>query len=1065
MISSNPYNKQLLENLILTSFIKFGNISSAKLLNSLKNLGYYYATQGGISLSFQDFLLSHIKTCLQNTLHDHEKNINIKIIENKYDLIESYEATLDLWNEITNLLKVKIIDYYQNYTPLNNLFIMCTSGARGNLAQLVQLLGFRGLMSDADGNIIDVPVVNSFYSGLSLLDYIICSYGSRKGVVDTALKTADSGYLTRRLVYVLHDLILTEVDCQTQNGILIFSYNNTLLKQFIGRTLVLIKIKNKLIYYNKPLTYKLFFYLRNLKNNITILKFRSSLTCTIYNNICQTCYGWELNNFRKITIGSNIGVIAAQAIGEPGTQLTMRTFHTGGTYENFEIELIRAPETGKLILPKYSTFSNNILTSSKSTIYLITWSGKILALKCPKNMTYDYPLISYINKNDIIGYYPVITTSNFTDILEDNTLKDNNDINYLTEKDFEKLDKKELELKLSYFSILTPMSGKITYYNTYSYIYNLKYKFIYNKSYFWLKAGRIITIPNNCKYNSFTKLFNYKPFAYLNLITPYSGILFITLNTLEFKTKLKNYKINLQYFQNIFLKLNLQLNCFYKLLFFSKNYQFFDAYSLLGYLTIYTKYTGSLYFASKKKYTLFSKLYLVTELDTYKVYSDINISPIYQLTSNIYNTYIKKEGLTYIYQYLFPVILPNNTLINFYNSDFFEENCCIGVLAHKSNAAADIVQGLPKLEDLLNGVKSYNTAKLVSNPSILLYTPDTNLVITYKYINNILIYIYKSLPTSRYQNEIIKLYFFSNIFYFKNLLYFNNKLYLGYLVLNPYKFIGIQKLKFIKFSKLSIKFYKILNNTLYTYLKFNPNSFYIKQLKNNIFFYNLTTKKFFVLKYFINIQSNTIHSSNMLLYTSGQFLDLGEPYTFGGISLEKLLLTFYYYHIKFNGYYKGLKISLLKFNIIFLNTFLGIYDAQNIFVHYTYFEILIKYLISYGEIFYCGNTNFYYMELIDLKYIYELFKVYNSSFKKYLCPLIIPRNFSILTINSLKSGFLTISSYQNTRFLLVDKTLRGVTDWITGLKEHLITGQLLHTGSTYLEPILSLNHLYNFKKF
>ena len=248
---------------------------------------------------------------------------------------ERFQSIIDSWNIATESLKNRIIDYYQNFDPANNLYIMAFSGARGNMSQVRQLVGMRGLMSDQDGKIIDLPIRTNFREGLSSIDYIISSYGARKGIVDTALKTADSGYLTRRLIYIAQDLVIREVNCHTENGIIVLVNSKSNLSNILGRQVINIEANS--LSQEKKLNYKDSLLSENslieLKKFAPLkLNLRSPLVCKSHGSVCQACYGWDLAQKRLISLGDAVGIIAAQSIGEPGTQLTMRTFHTGGIF-------------------------------------------------------------------------------------------------------------------------------------------------------------------------------------------------------------------------------------------------------------------------------------------------------------------------------------------------------------------------------------------------------------------------------------------------------------------------------------------------------------------------------------------------------------------------------------------------------------------------------------------------------------------------------------------------------------------------------------------------------------
>ena len=215
MLLNRTVTKKILEKLDHETFSQFGIIQCSSLLDSLKLLGFYYATNAGISINLEDLKTPDLKEDCIETANNEIADVSTKWQQGYVSDTERFQRIIDSWNIATESLKNKIIDYYKNFDPTNNLYIMSFSGARGNMSQVRQLVGMRGLMSDQEGKIIDLPIQRNFREGLSSIDYIISSYGARKGIVDTALKTADSGYLTRRLIYLAQDLVIRELDCKT----------------------------------------------------------------------------------------------------------------------------------------------------------------------------------------------------------------------------------------------------------------------------------------------------------------------------------------------------------------------------------------------------------------------------------------------------------------------------------------------------------------------------------------------------------------------------------------------------------------------------------------------------------------------------------------------------------------------------------------------------------------------------------------------------------------------------------------------------------------------------------
>ncbi len=334
-------NKQMdkggLKNLLSQIYLEYGGAKTAELANTLKNLGYKYATKSGVTISIADLSVPAVKKdLLKQAEEEIEKSTN-RYLKGEITEVERYTKVIDTWSETTAKLTEQVVE---NFDKLNPVYMMAFSGARGNLSQVSQLVGMRGLMADAQGQIIDLPIKSNFKEGLSVTEYIISSYGARKGLVDTALKTADSGYLTRRLVDVAQDVIIRAKDCGTDKYINMKPIMDgdtvivPLIDRLLGRTVaqdILDANGNVLVKANTTLDRN---DIRKIKNlNLTELKVRSGLTCGLDYGVCQKCYGWALTTQKPVDIGEAIGIIAAQSIGEPGTQLTMRTFHTGGVFK------------------------------------------------------------------------------------------------------------------------------------------------------------------------------------------------------------------------------------------------------------------------------------------------------------------------------------------------------------------------------------------------------------------------------------------------------------------------------------------------------------------------------------------------------------------------------------------------------------------------------------------------------------------------------------------------------------------------------------------------------------
>ena len=395
-------NKRQLKNLMSCAFHNYGVVKSSIIADKVKNLTFHYATKSGISLSIEDLRIPQKKRSLigltNNEVETTEQHYEIGNITN----IERFQKVIDIWNNASNFLKEEVVTYFRESDPFNSLYIMAFSGARGNISQVRQLVGMRGLMADPQGQIIDLPIKSNFREGLTVTEYIISSYGARKGLVDTALRTADSGYLTRRLVDVAQDIIVREEDCYTQDGLLKSelinetSPNLSIKDRMIGRLLARPLMQtdtNKLLPRNTQLTSNLLDELTPL--DLDQLKVRSPLTCNSIRSICRNCYGWHLAYSKLVDLGEAIGIVAAQSIGEPGTQLTMRTFHTGGVFSGDLTRQIRAPfpgmlfyktaEAANLIRTLHGTRS--FLTKENVTLYIKDSKGSCSKIELPEGAT------------------------------------------------------------------------------------------------------------------------------------------------------------------------------------------------------------------------------------------------------------------------------------------------------------------------------------------------------------------------------------------------------------------------------------------------------------------------------------------------------------------------------------------------------------------------------------------------------------------------------------------------------------------------------------------------------
>jgi hypothetical protein len=409
------FDKNRLKNFVLWFLLNYGENKTVELVEQLKNIGFYYASKAGISLGIDDLKIPPKKAEL---IYEAEKKTSETIqqyVRGEITGVERFQRLIDTWHRTSEVLKQEVINNFESTDILNPVYMMAFSGARGNISQVRQLVGMRGLMADPQGQIIDFPIRSNFREGLTLTEYIISSYGARKGIVDTALRTANAGYLTRRLVDVAQHVVVSKFDCGTQRGIflinmkegnkIIHSLSQRIVGRILARDLFLttassntnnnnnkedslkdVSVFNKLIAKrNEEVSLDLAF---EIGKNFSKVFVRSPLTCETPKCVCQLCYGWSLGQGKLVSIGEAVGVVAAQSIGEPGTQLTMRTFHTGGVFSGDISDQIRAPFNG--IVEFLSAIPGTLIRTPEGQIAFLTkGEGYFMVHKHQSHQTTD----------------------------------------------------------------------------------------------------------------------------------------------------------------------------------------------------------------------------------------------------------------------------------------------------------------------------------------------------------------------------------------------------------------------------------------------------------------------------------------------------------------------------------------------------------------------------------------------------------------------------------------------------------------------------------------------------
>jgi len=505
--------KKQLRQLLAWSFTNYDSMQACALADELKYLGFKYASQAGISISIEDLKIPFVKNVMLEKANQEIRNAEKIYLKGKITDVERFQKIIDTWSLTSESLKDQIIYFFKNYDPLNSVYIMAFSGARGNLSQVRQLVGMRGLMSDPSGQIMNLPIKKNFREGLTITDYLMSGYGARKGIVDTALKTANSGYLTRRLIDVAQDILIREKDCLTSHSFLFSiseSNQNEMEEKVLGRILSKPVFESKtnqlIVQKNTQITNDLL--KQFILHNVTKFYVRSSLTCNLYRAICQKCYGWDLANENLVDIGEAVGILAGQSIGEPGTQLTMRTFHTGGIFTSEARQQIISPLDG--IIQYYKTLKTVILRTNRGEDVLVTKNSGSLVL-IPDNKTLSIVEIEVLRNT-------ILFPKNNQYILKDTVIGELINTNKLT----------KVEIK----PILSDTCGEI-------FIPKLKQKvnILNNNKLIWILSGQFYNSPID---------------SFLNFYPDYK----LNKHSYIFRTKLVNhYNGNVNFINN---KVNLQ---------------------------------------------------------------------------------------------------------------------------------------------------------------------------------------------------------------------------------------------------------------------------------------------------------------------------------------------------------------------------------------------------------------------------------------------------------------------------------------------------------------------------
>jgi DNA-directed RNA polymerase subunit beta' len=398
--SNRTMNRTALREIVADCYSLLGPIETAHLVDGIKSIGFHYATRGGMTIAVDDIAVPKAKGALLKLADDQVETIDRQFQRGLITDDERYEQVVDVWKKTTQTISDQMMEALD---PTGAVTMMTSSGARGNKGNIGQLGGMRGLMADPTGRIIDVPVRSNFREGMTVLEYFISTHGARKGLADTALRTADSGYLTRRLVDVAQDVITREDDCGTEEGTWITrgeteefapeqdAFQRRIVGRYAAGPVTDPKARKKgaepIVERNQEITEAIA--TRIAETDIAEVLVRSPLTCQSRHGVCRACYGRNLATGSLVGIGEAVGIIAAQSIGEPGTQLTMRTFHTGGVAGlDITAGLPRVEELFEARMPKGKAEISHI----DGVVEIIQTEGGARRVKVISREEFDTPL-------------------------------------------------------------------------------------------------------------------------------------------------------------------------------------------------------------------------------------------------------------------------------------------------------------------------------------------------------------------------------------------------------------------------------------------------------------------------------------------------------------------------------------------------------------------------------------------------------------------------------------------------------------------------------------------------
>ncbi len=1088
MITTSTITKKSLEAYVNEIFLTLGKDYSSSLLESLKDLGFYYAAVSGLSVSIEDLKTPESKVSVLEAI-----NVEISGISHQWQrgLIsdeERFQAIINTWSRATEVLKNKIIEQYQNLDPTNSLNIMAFSGARGNISQVRQLVGMRGLMADQKGKIIDLPIQSSFREGLSPVDYIVSSYGARKGIVDTALKTADAGYLTRRLVYLAQSLVIRQINCQTSVGVFAsILTKKTDLGYLLGR--VLLKTSKGNFAENAALDEKKIQELKKLAP--LFLSVRSPLTCKSSTSLCQNCYGSDLSKNKLISLGEAVGVIAAQSIGEPGTQLTMRTFHTGGVFTSEKLHQTLAPFSGTLIIPSvlksyryrtaYGIFASKITIGADLT--LIDWKGAKSSISVESGSILYTDRLCFVKKGQLIA---------------------------------ENLSESSNLLAPRLKPVYTHLAGEI-------FFENLVLKIVLRDDRFyrivkgeiggtvWITSGKSFSLPKEIFYKFPTELNSVKSFALLKIVTPFSGLVELKNGSLSIHNENKTIVACLNSLPKLLV------NCSIIVSILVKNYQYVDEQTILAYFYIFPNANGKIYLAKQKIFPSIHHLFLIANSDIWRVAAE-QVSSSYLAKNEEITTregsflskntkltksgiLIEQDGFQRIFQNAVPIFLSKGAVLNYRQGDFILEKKALASLVSSSQQTEDIVQGLPKVERLVEAQRPRAKAILAQRPGIfekskkiyLKKEKRTVLRLTFQVPfegsalvkSNFFKQKYGSINLPHFEEYDIDPY---DAFYFEqgNFVEVGQPLSGG--EIDPHDLLHVlyryhcHKDGLILGTTRSVhKFRLILSNSL--------SALYFSQGVN------ISCKHIEIIARQLTVRAAVLELEN----TDFELICQKVSSDVFGLALEKYNLfekEAKNEQTKRKKYFKAVKKSENKkikaHNKGKKRADIKVYCHKMKLTDENKDELLeVKAEIerNAAKVFYkeinlpilwrglaaeanersrkIKSKRFYHGELFRLSYLQEIHFALlekNKLFEKtsWQMPSYEPRFLSATNSSLKEEGFLAPAGFQETKKVLTDAAIYGKIDWLKGLKENIIVGRLIPAGTSFLDTSgqLDSGHYY-----